>query len=433
MMYDLAIIGGGPAGYSAALEAIKYGLSVVLFEKELLGGTCLNKGCVPTKFLTHTSELYDNARNSRQYGVSADGVTLDLSNTQIKMQATIEELRSGLQTLLEKNKIEVVQGKAIAMSANLISCQGREYETKNILLATGAKSALPIIPGTVDSTQALTIDRIPKTVKILGGGVVATEFANIFNRMGADVTMCIRGDRILRQWDKELAVGVTQQLKKNGIKIQTKCTMREFEEGTYEMVLSATGRETNQEGLEVLNLKVDDNNGILVDQYGLTNVQHVYAAGDIVSDSCMLAHIAMEQGRQVAKHIAGMQTLRASTIAKCIYLEPEVASVGLTEAEAKEKGCVVVSGKQNLRSNARTIIATEARSFIKIVAEVNTHKIIGAQLLCERASDIASEFVVAINQSMTVEDLMRAVHPHPSFSEAILDALAAVEGKFHEV
>jgi dihydrolipoamide dehydrogenase len=433
MKYDLAIIGGGPAGYSAALEAIKYGLSVVLFEKELLGGTCLNRGCVPTKFLAHTSELYDNARNSRQYGVSSEGVTLDLAVTQSKMKDTVEELRNGLNRLLEENKIEVVYGKATVLHANLIACQGMEYETKNILIATGARTMHPLIRGTVDSTQALTLDRIPQTVKILGGGVVATEFANIFNKLGADVTICIRADRILRKWDKELAVGVTQQLKKQGIRIQTKCTMHEFEEGNYELILSATGREPNLEGLEHLGIQADDHNGVMVDQYGMTNIENVYAAGDVVSDSCMLAHIAMEQGKQIARHIAGEQTFDASAIAKCIYLEPEVASVGLTENEAKEKGLAVVTGKQNLRSNARTLIATEARSFLKIVAEVNTHKILGAQLMCERASDLASEFVVAINQQMTVEELMRSVHPHPSFSEAITDALVAVEGKLHEL
>jgi dihydrolipoamide dehydrogenase len=432
-MYDLAIIGGGPAGYSAALEAIKYGLSVVLFERELIGGTCLNRGCVPTKFLAHVAELYDNANNSARYGICHSGtIDLDFNATQQEMNDTVSKLRDGLAQLLEKNNVEIINGEAIIQDIGVIRCKGILYEATDILIATGSTQAKPIVENAVSSDDILKMDKIPDSALIIGGGVVAVEFAYILNKLGCRTTIMIRGERILRKWDKELAISVSSILKKSGIDILTKCTEEDYCRCDYEVVLSVAGRIPQRIGMEKISVTVDDNDAIYIDNQGRTSMPHIYAAGDVVSGSLMLAHAAMEQGRNVARIIANKRT-SSSVVAECIYISPEVASVGMTEAAAKEEGIDVVTGKVNMVSNARTLIETDNRSFIKIVVDKITHEIIGAQLMCRRASDIASEFVVVINNKITVEKLKESVHPHPSFSEAIFDVLDVLDSKLNGI
>lgn len=431
MMYDLAIIGGGPAGYSAAFEAIKYGFSIIMFEKELLGGTCLNRGCIPTKFLARSAELFSKSKDSEEYGIISENIMLDFSKTSAQMQNTISCLRNNLVGLLQQNRIEIVNGYAAVTGLNSIVCNDISYEAKNIIIATGSVYESPIVPEALSGDDVLMLNRIPQRVKIIGGGVVAIEFAYIFNQFGSDVTICIRGERILKKWDKELAISVSQNLKRQGIKIVPKCEEQVFSDGEYDFIMSATGRRPFYNN-DNFSIALDEKGAIIVDQNGRTSQPNVYAAGDVISGSSMLAHIAMEQGRNVVRHIAGKEVSR-SVIASCIYLSPEVATVGLNEAEAKDLGIDVVTGKVNMASNAMTQICTDKRCFIKIVAERSTHQIIGAQLLCERASDISSEFVVAINNNLTVEEFIKSVHPHPSFSEAIQDALSAIEEKLNEI
>lgn len=433
MIYDLAIIGGGPAGYSAALEAVKYGLSVVIFEKELLGGTCLNKGCVPTKFLAHVAELYDDRNYYGKYGIYNTGdIGIDHAVTKQEMDKTVNQLRNSLEQLLVSKGVIVVKGEAVVKSEKKIYCGTQQYEADNILIATGSKQAEPIIEGTMSSDDILGMEKLPESVLIVGGGVVAIEFAYILNKLGCKITIAIRGERILRKWDKELAVSISQLLKKSGISILTGCTYEDFCKEDYDVVLSAVGRVARRDGTERLPLGLDEKNAICVDNIYQTNIPHIYAAGDVISESPMLAHIAMEQGRNVARIIAGKEN-SSSVVAECIYISPEVASVGMTEAKAKAAGIDYVSGKINMASNARTLITTDDRCFIKVIVDRHSHVIMGAQLMCERASDIASEFVVGINNRMTVEKLKESVHPHPSYSEAIIDVLDVLTGKFDEI
>lgn len=433
MIYDLAIIGGGPAGYSAALEAIKYGLLVVVFEGELLGGTCLNRGCIPTKFLAHSAELFSTAKNNNRYGISIRDVCIDFSVTMEQMNQIIQKSRGNLTSLLEQKRINIIYGQARAIDTNTIECQGQIYNAKNLLIATGSKASAPIVDGAYSSDDTLKLDSIPKRVKILGGGVVAVEFANIFNKLGCEVTISIRGERILRKWDKEIAVSVTQSLKGHGVTIFTKCSTDDFIAGDYDFVLSAAGRTPRVDGIEIPGLEFDSFNAIITDELGRTNLEHVFAAGDVVSGSPMLAHVGMNQGKIVARYIAGKKVLQPSAVPSCIYYNPEIASVGITEAIAKERGIEVIIGKKNMVSNARTMIATEERNFIKIVADKHTHKILGAQLMCERATDIVSELVIIINEEITVEEVLNAVYPHPSFSETILDVMEAILEKANGV
>jgi len=247
------------------------------------------------------------------------------------------------------------------------------------------------------------------------------------------VTIAIRGDRILRKWDKELAVSITQTLKKKGVKIKTKCTPDDFKEGEYDCVLSVVGRTPELYGINANQIATDSNGAIIVNKDGCTNKRNIYAIGDVVSGSTMLAHIAMEQGRRVIRSISGKSDDADIIVAECIYINPEVASVGLTESDAKEKAVNYVVGKVNMLSNARTLISTEDRSFIKVLADKDNGKIIGAQLMCERASDIASEFVVAIRNGLTVEDVIASTHPHPSYSETIIDVMYAILEKMDDI
>lgn len=432
MIYDIGILGGGPAGYAAAFEAVKNNMKVVLFEADKLGGTCLNRGCVPTKFLKHSADLYRESASSERYGIFNKGIDLKYDITMSEMNNVIKKLREGLECDLAYKNVNIVRGYAEIVNENIIKCEDILYEVNNVLIATGSKVDTSIIGNSITSDDVLALKKIPKKVKIIGGGVIAVEYANIFNKFGSDVTIAIRGERILRKWDRELAVSVTQVLKSNGIKIKTKCQMNDFLADDNDYLISAVGRKPRIDGIGNLNLEVDLNGAIIVDSEGRTNLDNIYAAGDVISNSNMLAHTAMEQGRRAVSFIAGKDAGEASAVANCIYISPEVASIGMTEAEAKEQHIDVVTGKQNMISNAMTLIYTDKRSFVKVVADRKNNRIIGAQIMCERASDIAGAFVVAINNKLTVKEFKKTVFPHPSFSEAIFDALNSLEEKINE-
>lgn len=433
MIYDLAILGGGPAGYSAAFEAVKLGLRVILFEKRELGGTCLNRGCVPTKFLAHTAELYHQAYNSHEYGIISEKPVLDYLAACEKKEKVVSELRSGLEQSMKLKNIAVVNGCAEISDSHHIICDSKNYEAKNILIATGSIPADPLAECAVTSDEILELKSLPKSMKIIGGGVIAAEFAHIFSRLGVEVTIAIRSERILRKWDKEIAVALTQNFKKHGIKILTGQTPEQLSKKTADIVFSGAGRKPNLCGVNTALVENDENGGIIVDGNFRTKTENIFAAGDVVSGSRMLAHTAMEQGKTVAKIAAGKESGITSAVVECIYTSPEVASLGLTEAEAKENGVQFVSAKSNMRSNARTLISGTDRSFIKLLADRSTRKLIGAQLFCDRASDIADELALSINHGFTAEELLKAARPHPSFCEAITDVVEILSEKLNEV
>lgn len=432
-MYDLAIIGGGPAGYSAALEGVKLGLSIVLFEESQLGGTCLNRGCVPTKFLAHIGEVYARSKNSEDYGIVCENVNLDYEKVYEKKEQVVSQLRDDLEKLLLNNKITIVIGSAQMLDCQNIKCDNTIYQAKNILIATGSNSQKPFVEGAITSDQLLKLKEVPKSIKIIGGGVVAVEFAHIFNLLSSEVILSIRGERILRKWDKEIAIGLTQNLKKRGIVIRTKCSIEQMQQKETEIILSAVGRVPNLKGIELSLVELDKSGAIIVSEHFQTKVPNVYAVGDVISNSPMLAHTAMEQGKIVANIIAGKPEKQEASIINCIYTEPEIASVGLTESQAKEKGIAIISAKQNLRSNARTLISSNARNFIKIIADAQSYQILGAQLMCERASDIVAELALAIDNKMTIDEINKSVRPHPSFCEAVTDVVEALLEKIHEI
>lgn len=433
MMYNLAIVGGGPAGYSAAFEAIRLGMSVILFEERELGGTCLNRGCVPTKFLAYVSETYGHWLANSEMGIFVENLKLDYATASQKKSNIVSELRSGLEQLMIQKKITIISKTAQIIDSRHILCENAVYETENILIATGSVPSKPIVEGALTTDELLELNYIPQSIKIIGGGVSAVEFAHIFNLLGSEVNIYIRGERILRKWDKEIAVSLTHSFKKRGIKIHAKSSTEQMrKKNDTEIILSAVGRTANLNGIQLSLIDQDESGAIVVSELFQTKTSNVYAAGDVISNSPMLAHTAMEQGKMVAQIIAGRHKNKPSAVVQCIYVKPEIASVGMTEMEAKKYGIKLISAKQNLKSNARTLISQSGRSFIKILADSYTHQIIGAQLMCERASDIVDELALAINNNLKIEDLYKNARPHPSYCEALTDVAERLLDKINE-
>lgn len=428
MRYDLAIIGGGPAGYSAALEGARLGLTVILFEGREMGGTCLNRGCVPTKFLAHAAHVYAQTCHGERYGVSARDVQLNYASVCEERESVVDELRQGLARLL-KQKMIIVQGCASLFGDRKIACAGEYYEADNILIATGSVPAKPIAEGMLTSDGLLTLQKIPGSLKIIGGGVNAVEFAYIFNSFGSKVEIAIRGKRILRKWDREISAGIAYFLRRKGIEIRTDCSAEQLCKSEAEVTLSATGRLPCLHGLDASLFDLGESGGIVTDAFGRTKTPGVYAAGDVVDNSPQLAHIGMEQGRRAVQCMTGTVPGQMPAVVRCIYTEPEAAAVGLSEAEAKESGLDAVSAKVNLHANARTRISAEERCFMKLTAQRDTHRLLGAQLFCERAGDLAGELALALNERLTVERLCYSLRPHPSYCEGITDAAEALRDK----
>lgn len=425
-MYKIAIIGGGPAGYSAAFEAVRYGFSVLLFEMDELGGTCLNRGCVPTKYLSHVAELYSNINESKRYGIGVEPTGLDYEKTVAESENIVSKLREDLTNNLLQSKITIVKGKAKLLDETHISCNGEVFEAEHIIIATGSKNTDKPFVHCINTDELLSLKHLPDKLIILGGGVSAVEFADIFSRLGVRIDIYIRGKRILRKWSKEIAASISSVLKKNEVKIHTEADLADIDL-TSATVLSVLGRKPNLEGIdETIDegiISIADNGGIVVDEYYRSKTKNIFAVGDVTENSAQLAHVAMEEAKQVVRFIAG-ETIQKSAVVQCIYTMPEVAVVGLSESEAKEAGIDYISAKQTMYSNARTVIGSTDRGFIKIIADKNTEKIIGAELMCERASDIVGELTLAINSGVTVSELEGSTRAHPTFYEAVTEALS---------
>ncbi len=432
MIYNLAVIGGGPAGYSAAFEALKYDKKVVLFEAGLIGGTCLNRGCVPTKYLNHVSNQLSFLHKAEEYGIGMENVSFDYLKSWNNMQNKISQLRDGLSDALLSGKINLVMGNALLKDCHIVTCAGNEYTAEKILICTGTKPDMPFWASEnfITSDELLKRKSVPGTLAILGGGVSAVEFAYIFAALGSKVTMFIRRERILRGWDKEIAIGLSSHLRKSGVEIKAKCTQEEMSVAKAEVVLCALGRkpDIDIETFSRLGIKADD--GILVDENGRTTVENIYAAGDVISGSTQLAHDAMYQGeRAVRSMFSTEENELAPVTVKCIYAGTEIASAGLTLDEAKVQGVNAVAAKQTMGGNARTLIAAGERGFIKLVADVDRNVLIGAHIMCERAGDIVSELALAMNCQVPISELIRSVRPHPSYCEEITAALKALQIK----
>lgn len=448
MQFDLAIIGGGPGGYTAAEKAAQAGLQVVLFEQEDLGGTCLNRGCMPTKALLHSAETFAALGHAEALGIQAQGIGYDFGAMHRRKDAVVTALRQGVEKLMKSNKVTVVQGQACIEAAGLIRCQGEAYEGKDIIIATGSQVSYPPIPG-IDLPGVWNSRDILEgggqdfqSLVIVGGGVVGVECAALYRCLGCTVTVLEAADHILPFMDKEIAQRLTMILKKQGVSVEAKASVQKIEGTPGEMrvtyvdkkgaehtvsaqgVLAAAGRKANIEGLFGPDFSLELERGAIVgDADGRTSVPHVYVIGDAKARNIQLAHVASAQGENAVAVILGKKPpLDLSVVPSCVYTNPEIASVGLTEEGAKAQEIPVKTGKYLTGANGKCLIEGTESGYVKLVTDRDSGKLLGAQLVCPRATDLVGELALAIQKGLTAEELAEVIHPHPTFSEMLYGA-----------
>lgn len=449
--YDLVVIGAGPGGYVGAIRAAQLGLRCALVEARQVGGTCLNRGCIPTKTLMHSAHLYHDMQNAGVFGLSAQGIGYDIGAMYQRKNDVVEQMRGGIEFLLKANKVDLVCGRGTILSANAVEVEtgeGKEtLQTNHILIASGSVPARPPIPG-MELEGVVTSDEMLegagvdyKSLTVIGGGVIGVEFASVFRSLGCEVTIIEAMDRILPTMDKEISQNLSMILKKRGIAIHTACKVEQFEktadgivcrytgkagegEVTAQGVLVSIGRRFNTQGLFADGFEVKMERGVVVDENFQTSVPGVYAVGDVIHGGIQLAHVASAQAENAVAHIAGQRPgINLSVIPSCIYTDPEIASVGISADEAKAAGMAVKTGKFSVSSLAKSVIEAKDRSFIKLVFCAETDVLVGAQLMCARATDLVSELSSAIANKLTAEALCAVIRPHPTFTEAITEAV----------
>ena len=454
--FDLIVVGAGPGRYGAALHAAKLGLKTAVVERREVGGTCLNRGCIPTKALLHASTVYEEAKSGAALGVNAEGLTYDLSAMFAYKAQVVEKLRGGIESLFKAAKVTLLRGTGTLTAPNTITVSGENegvYNAQNILLATGSVPARPPIPG-LDLPGVMTSDELLSgegdafsSLIIIGGGVIGMEFATFYNDLGVDVTVVEGLDRLLPNMDRELGQNLAMIMKKRGVQVFTGAMVKDLtatETGiqvnfetkgklqsvTGEKVLCAIGRSSYTAGLFAEGMAPEmDRRRIKVNEKFETSLPGVYAIGD-VSSPVQLAHVATAQGIYAVNEIAGKANeMDLSLVPGCVYVRPEIAAVGLTEAEAKDRGIPVKTAKALMSSNGRTVILSGDRGFMKLIAHAETKRLLGAQLMCTNASDMISQLSEAIANGQTPNHLLRAMRPHPTFEEALTGALEELSAK----
>ena len=453
--YNLIVIGAGPAGYVAAAENASKGRKTALIESRELGGTCLNRGCIPTKTILHSAELYSEIKACEHLGIHAEHVSCSMEEIQARKEEVMEQLRGGIAMMMKKNKVDVYYGTGTILDGRTVKVSKQEeegqqdcvLETVHILIATGSVPSMPPIPGmdlpgVVNSDALLASKEIYPRLTIIGGGVIGMEFASIYSALGAQVTVVEFLDRILANMDKEISQNLKMILKKRGVEIHTGACVEEIKQGAdgtlvccyrekeelkeavSEGVLVAVGRRANTEGLlgEGFELAMDRGR-IIVDQHYQTSVPGVYAVGD-VSGGIQLAHTASAEAINAVAYMAGEEMpICMDCVPGCVYTNPEIGSVGMTQEEAKTKGISVITKKYPMSANGKSLLSGQERGFIKVVADSETHRILGAQMMCARATDMISEFGTAIVNGLTLEQMGSVIRPHPTFSEGITEAV----------
>ncbi len=444
--YGLLVIGAGPGGYEAALRAARLGIRTAVVENRDVGGTCLNRGCIPTKSLLHAAEIAAGLEKGGEWGIAAENLSVDFAAVHRKKTEVTEKLRAGVEGLLKQKKVDLLRGTGTILGPGRVAVDGVEYGADHILIATGSVPARPPIPGlehAVSSDEVLSDqERVYRSLVIIGGGVIGVELACVYQALGCQVSIVEALDRILPNMDREICQNMTMILKRRGAAVNTGCMVSSVEKEPYgglvvrytckdqpgeargEAVLCAIGRRPNTAGLFGEGFQVDMERGrILVDERFQTSVPGVYAIGD-VSARIQLAHVAAAQGIACAERLAGREPLvDVNLVPSCIYTSPEIASIGLTADEAKAAGRAVRVGKALMSANGKTVIAAGERGFIKIVADASTGVVLGAQLMCERATDMLSELTEAVVNGLTARQLARVMRPHPTFEEAVSAAV----------
>ncbi|MED1016010.1 dihydrolipoyl dehydrogenase [Bacillus atrophaeus] len=465
--YDVVILGGGTGGYVAAIRAAQLGLKTAVVEKEKLGGTCLHKGCIPSKALLRSAEVYKTSREAAQFGVETSDVSLNFEKVQHRKQEIVDKLANGVQHLMKKGKIDVYEGYGRILGPSIFSPMpgtisvernnGEDNDMlipKHVIIATGSKPRM--LPGLeadgkyiLTSDEALQLKELPESIIIVGGGVIGIEWASMLHDFGVKVTVIEYADRILPTEDKDISKEMQNLLAKKGIEIVTGSKVltdsftktdgvsiqaeKEGETVTYsaEKMLISVGRQANVEGIGLENTDIVTENGVIsVNDTYQTKESHIYAIGDVIG-GLQLAHVASREGIIAAEHIAGLEPLplNPAFVPKCIYSNPEAASVGLTEEEAKQNGYQTKIGKFPFMAIGKALVHGDTDGFVKIVADADTDDILGVHMIGPHVTDMISEAGLAKVLDASPWEIGHTIHPHPSLSEAIGEAALAADGK----
>ncbi|MGD8997351.1 MAG: dihydrolipoyl dehydrogenase [Anaerolineae bacterium] len=456
--YDVTILGAGPGGYVAAVRAAQLGLEVAVIEQEHLGGVCLNWGCVPTKALLRNAEVISLLQRGREFGFSVSNVQVDFSAAVERSRKVSERLVKGVGFLMRKNGVDVIEGRGVLRSAKTLEVElaeggTRTIEAESVIIATGGRAQA--IPGiAVDGERVMTyrsaivLQELPNSVVIVGAGPIGMEFAHVWSTYGTDVTVVEMLPHALPLEDEAVSREVERAFKRRGVKIMTSTRVQSIETATdrvhvtvgtddetedvleAERALIAIGVRPNSENIGLEDVGVETERGnIVVDDHMRTSVPDVYAIGD-VTGKMALAHVASAQGIISAETIAGVEVrlLDYDAVPRCTYCQPQVASIGVTEAEAREKGHNVKVGEFPFRPNGKALALGEREGFVKIVADEKTGEILGASLIGPEVTELLPELVLARTWELTPEEIARTVHAHPTLSEALMEAAHGVFG-----
>ncbi len=450
--FDLAVIGAGPGGYVAAIKAAHLGLNTVVFEKEYVGGVCLNVGCIPSKALIKSAHVFDEMKEAELFGLSLGKNAKPQVNWEALMkrkEGIVTKLTGGVRGLIKGAGATLVEGFAKVKDANHIECNGEEYEVKNIILALGSSPSYPNVKGlkeavengdVIDSTGALSLEKQPKDFIVIGGGVIALELASVYNSLGSNVTMIQRSEKILTGMDEDVRTEMGKVAVKAGINLITgtkllevngKTVKYEKDGKTFEVkgdaVLCSLGRSVNTAGIEALNLQMEDKR-VKVNEYYQTSVKGVYAIGDM-SSPLQLAHVASAEGLCALDHLMGKpRKLNYNRMPSVVYGHPEAAAVGMTEEEVKAAGIEYEVGKFPVAANGKSMASGDTQGFIKVISDKKIGEILGMHMVSAAASDMIAEGVMIMELEGTPHEIGNSVHPHPTNVEMVLEAAHIIEG-----
>lgn len=453
--YDLIVIGAGPGGYVAAIKAAKLGLKTAIVEERKVGGTCLNRGCIPAKAMLHASSLYREMKASERFGIFASDVRFDYEKIVRYKEETTERLVQGVEQLLRANGVEVIEGKGTLLPDRKVRIRMGEEESVycagKVILATGSRPLrIPVpgieLPGVLTSDELFELRELPESLAIIGGGVIGVELATVFASLGCKVAILEAMPGLVPNLDKEISQNLKLILKKRGVDIHTAAAVQKIEENrdgyacryiekeeektvASQYILCAVGRCPNTDGLFADGLELQTENGrVIVDEHFESSEPGVYAIGDLISGA-QLAHVASAQAIVLAEHLAGKEpSVALDTVPSCVYTDPEIASVGMTESEAKKRGIPVSTGKFIMSSNGKSLLSKEERGFIKVIARESDQVVLGAQMMCARATDMIGELTTAVANGLTVPCMLKGMRAHPTYNEAVGEAFEELEG-----
>jgi len=451
---DVVIIGGGSAGYVAAIHASHLGANVALVEKDRLGGTCLNRGCIPTKALARSVDVLQEAKRANEFGLEIPNINANFQKIMARKSNIVSQLVSGVEQLMKSNKISVYRGTARILSPHLVKVNHEEIATRKIIIATGSESALLPVPGidlgVLTTDDILELKELPESLVVIGGSHVGVEFASIFNGLGTRVSIVKRRPLLLEPVDEEIGRRFAQTLPRQGIEVKIGAAVKAIkrsgavlkvvwdtadgEQGVEgQMILMATGRQpyTEELGLSQLGIKMDGR-AIVVNEHLETNIDDIYAIGDVLGKN-MLAHVASYEGEVAAENALG-HSRRADyhAVPSCIFTQPEIAGVGITEKQAKDSGIPYKVSKFPFLACGRAVAMDETMGMVKMICNTENSKVLGLHIMGPHASDLIAEGVLAIQLGGTAKDIAYAIHAHPTLPEAVREAaMGQLEGSIH--